>query len=54
VGIRKVVARLHRTGRSSEGQTVAVIEARLKEEGNDILRQLHTVDERLDAWEQAN
>ncbi|HNQ89032.1 MAG TPA: hypothetical protein PKM73_10495 [Verrucomicrobiota bacterium] len=52
--IRKVVTRVHRTAPSLEGQTVAVIEARLKEEEDDILKQLHTLDERLNAWQQAD
>ena len=52
--IRKVVTRLHRTAPSLEGQSVAVIEGRLKEEEDDILKQLHTLDERLAAWQQAD
>jgi hypothetical protein len=52
--IRKVVTRVHRTAPSLEGQSVAVIEARLKEEEDDILKQLHTLDERLNAWQQAD
>jgi hypothetical protein len=51
--IRKVITRLHRTAPSLEGQSVAVIESRLKEEEDDILKQLHTLDERLSAWQQA-
>ncbi len=50
--IRKVVTRVHRTAPSLEGQSVAVIEARLKEEEDDILTQLHTLDERLSACTQ--
>jgi hypothetical protein len=49
--IRKVVTHLHRTAPSLEGQPVAVIETRLKEEEDDILKQLHTLDERLNAWQ---
>jgi hypothetical protein len=52
--IRKVITRLHRTAPSLDGQNVAVIEARLKEEEDDILKQLHTLDERLKAWQQAD
>jgi len=52
--IRKVVTRVHRTAPSLEGQPVPVIEARLKEEEDDILKQLHTLDERLSAWQQAD
>lgn len=52
--IRKVVTRVHRTAPSLEGQSVAVIEARLKEEEDDILKQLHTLDERLAAWQGAD
>lgn len=51
--IRKVVTRLHRVAPSLEGHPTAVIEARLKEEEDDILKQLHTLDERLAAWQQA-
>jgi len=51
--IRKVITRLHRTAPSLEGQSVAVIETRLKEEEDDILKQLHTLDERLKGWQQA-
>ncbi len=52
--IRKVITRLHRTAPSLEGQSVAMIEARLKEEENDILKQLHTLDETLQAWQLAD
>jgi hypothetical protein len=52
--IRKVISRLHRTAPSLEGQNVAVIEARLKEEEDDILKQLHTLDERLNGWQRAD
>ena len=52
--IRKVITRLHRTAPSLEGQSVAIIEARLKEEEDDILKQLHTLDERLKGWQQAD
>ncbi|HNQ88399.1 MAG TPA: hypothetical protein PKM73_07295 [Verrucomicrobiota bacterium] len=48
--IRKVVTRIHRTAPSLEGQPVPVIESRLKEEEDDILKQLHTLDERLSQW----
>ncbi len=50
----EVVTWVHRPAPSLEGQTVAVIEARLKEEEDDILKQLHTLDERLNAWQQAD
>ena len=52
--IRKVVTRVHRTAPSLEGQSVTIIEARLKEEEDDILKQLHTLDERLAAWQRAD
>lgn len=52
--IRKVVTPLHHTTPSLEGQPVPVIEARLKEEEDDILKQLHTLDERLSAWQRAD
>ncbi len=50
--IRKVVTRLHRTAPSLEGQPVATIEARLKDEEDDILKQMHTLHERLELWQQ--
>ncbi|CAG0995231.1 hypothetical protein ARNL5_03564 [Anaerolineae bacterium] len=49
--IRKVLTRLHRVAPSLEGQPVPVIEERLKEEEDEILKQLHTLDERLSAWQ---
>ncbi|MCZ7636892.1 MAG: hypothetical protein M5U12_13100 [Verrucomicrobia bacterium] len=49
--IRKVLTRLHRVAPSLEGQPVPVIEERLKEEEDEILKQLHTLDERLNAWQ---
>ena len=49
-----MITRLHRTAPSLEGQGVSVIESRLKEEEDDILNQLHTLDERLSAWQQAD
>lgn len=52
--IRKVVARLHRCAPSLEGQPVAVIEARLKEEEDEILRQLQTLAEHLGHLQQAD
>ena len=51
---RSVVTRVHRVAPSLEGQPVPVIEARLKEEEDDILKQLHTLDERLGAWQRAD
>ena len=47
--IRKVVARIHRSAPSLEGHPVEVIESRLKEEEDDIVKQLHTLDEHLSA-----
>jgi hypothetical protein len=52
--IRKVVTRLHRTAPSLDGQPVPVIEARLKEQEDDILKQLHTLDDRLGEWQRAD
>jgi len=52
--IRKVVTRIHRLAPSLEGHPVEVIESRLKEEEDDIVKQLHTLDERLNAWQQAD
>jgi hypothetical protein len=51
--IGKVVTRLHRTAPSLEGQPVATIEARLKDEADDILKQMHTLHERLTPWQRA-
>ncbi|MCZ7636752.1 MAG: hypothetical protein M5U12_12385 [Verrucomicrobia bacterium] len=48
------MTRVHRTAPSLEGQSVAVIEARLKEEEDDILKQLHTLDDRLGEWQRAD
>jgi hypothetical protein len=45
--IRNVISRLHRSAPSLEGQDVAVIESRRKEEEDEILKQLHTLDERF-------
>ena len=51
--IRKVVTHLHRTAPSLEGHPVNVIEDRLKEEEDDILKQLHAIDERLGQWKES-
>ena len=52
--IRKVLTRLHRIAPSLEGHPVEVIEARLKEEEDEVLKQLHTIDERLAQWQSAS
>ncbi len=49
--IRGVVARLHRVAPSLVGHPVDVIETRLKEEEDEVLKQLHTLNERMDQWE---
>jgi hypothetical protein len=51
--IRKVLTRLHRIAPSLEGHPVEVIETRLKEEEDEVLKQLHTIDERLAQWQGA-
>ena len=52
--IRKVVTRIHRLAPSLEGHPVEVIESRLKEEEDDIVKQLYTLDERLSAWQRTD
>jgi hypothetical protein len=49
--IRIVVARLHRAAPSFVGLPVETIEARLKEEEDEILKQLNTLRERVDEWQ---
>lgn len=49
--IRTVVSRLHRTAPSLVGHPVDVIETRLKEEEDEVLKQLHTLGERLNQWQ---
>lgn len=49
--IRTVVTRLHRVAPSLAGHPVEIIETRLKEEEDEILKQLHTIDERLKGWQ---
>ena len=52
--IRKVLTRLHRIAPSLEGHPVEVIETRLKEEEDEVLKQLHTIDEHLTQWQGAS
>ena len=52
--IRKKVTRTHRIAPSLEGQPVAVIETRLKEQEDEVLTQLHTLDDHLTAWQRAD
>lgn len=49
--IRTVVTRLHRVAPSLVGHPVEIVEARLKDEEDEVLKQLHTIDERLRHWE---
>ena len=49
--IRTVVARLHRCAPSLTGHPVEVIETRLKDEEDEVLKQLHLVDERMKQWQ---
>jgi hypothetical protein len=50
--IRKVVSRLHRVAPSIVGLPVEVVETRLKEEEDEILKQLHLLHEHLSRWEE--
>ena len=52
--IRKVLTRLHRIAPSLVGHPVEVVEARLKEEEDEVLKQLHTIDERLGEWQRSS
>lgn len=49
--IRTVVSRLHRTAPSLVGHPIEVIETRLKEEEDEVLKQLHTLGERMKEWQ---
>jgi hypothetical protein len=51
--IRKVLTRLHRVAPSLEGRKADVIEARLKEQEEEVLAQLQIVEDRLAAWRRA-
>ena len=51
--IRKVLTRLHRTAPSLEGRKADVIEARLKEQEEEVLTQLQILEDRLAAWQRA-
>ena len=52
--IRKVICRLHRIAPSVVGHPVEVVESRLKEEEDEILKQLHLLQEHLSRWEEPN
>ena len=49
--IRTVVSRLHRAAPALVGHPVEVIETRLKEEEDEVLKQLHTLGERMEQWQ---
>ena len=49
--IRTVVSRIHRTAPSLVGHPVETIETRLKEEEDEVLKQLHTLGERMEQWQ---
>ena len=49
--IRTVLTRLHRVAPSLTGHPVDVIEARLKDEEDEVLKQLHTLNERIKDWQ---
>lgn len=51
--IRTVVARLHRVAPSLVGHPVEVIETRLKEEEDEVLKQLYTLGERMTRWQES-
>ena len=50
--IRKVLTRLHRAAPSLQGRKADVIEARLKEQEDEVLAQLEILEVRLAAWRQ--
>jgi len=52
--IRKVLTRLHRAAPSLEGRKADVIEARLKEQEEEILAQLQILEDRLADWQRAD
>ena len=51
--IRTVVSRLHRVAPSLSGHPVETIETRLKDEEDEILKQLHTINERMGQWQES-
>lgn len=52
--IRKVLTRLHRIAPSLVGNPVEDLDARLKEDQDEVLKQLHTIDERLGEWQRSS
>jgi len=48
-----VLTRLHRAAPSLEGRKADVIEARLKEQEEEVLAQLQILEDRLAAWQRA-
>ena len=52
--IRKVLTRLHRAAPSLEGRKADVIEARLKEQEEEVLAQLQILEDRLALWQRAD
>ena len=48
--IRKVLTRLHRAAPSLEGRKADLIEARLREQEEEVLAQLQIIEDRLAAW----
>jgi len=51
--IRKVLTRVHRAAPSLEGRKADVIEARLKEQEDEVLAQLQILEDRLALWQRA-
>jgi hypothetical protein len=51
--IRKVLTRLHRAAPSLEGRKADVIEARLREQEEEVLAQLQILEDRLALWQRA-
>lgn len=50
--IRTVVSQLHRVAPSRVGHPVETIETRLKDEEDEILKQLHTINVRTGQWQE--
>ena len=51
--IRKVLTRVHRAAPSLEGRKADVIEARLREQEEEVLAQLQILEDRLALWQKA-
>ncbi len=51
--IRKVLTRVHRAAPSLEGRKADVIEARLREQEEEVLAQLNIIEDRRANWRRA-